>query len=262
LTLNAPPQRIVSLTPSNTEILFALGLEPRIVGVTTACDYPPQATKKPKIGDFKINTERVIVQTPDLVVAVEGLNRQAIEVLERTNTPVFTVNAQSVGQSYDAVRLIGQATGQDREAQTIVAKMQADLNKVRDAANKMSSHPTVLMVYGVNPLYTTGPGSFIDEIIRMAGGKNVLDKPAPGDKLSPEQVVALQPDVIICSAALVSQLKQIPGFAKGVPAIRNNHLYQPKSEAVLVRPSPRMPAALAELSQYLRSITAQPVVKP
>lgn len=254
VTLKAQPKRIVSLTPSTTEILFALGLGEKVVGVTTACDFPPEATKKPKIGGFQINTEAVLAQNPDLVVAMAGLNGKAIEALGRTKAPLVVLSANSVQETLDAMTLIGKATGTETEATKLTAEIQSRLEKVAQANKNTATQPRVLMLYGVNPIYTTGPKSYLHEVITLAGGKNAVEKPIPGDTLTPEQVIVLRPDVIVGGKEVVAQARQVPGWATGVVAVKKNQFFAPSSDVVLVRPGPRLPQAVEELATYLRTI--------
>ncbi len=254
LTLLKTPQRIVSLTPSNTEILFALQLGKKVTGVTDACDYPAEAKGKPKIGGFQINTERVLVQNPDLIVAVEGLNARAIEALERLKAPVLTVSTRSIAETLQAIRTIGEATGADTAANRLTVELQSSLNKIQKAQSALKWKPKVLMLYSVNPIYTTGPGSYLDEIIKIAGGENAVAKPAPGDKLTSEQVLTLRPDVIITGRETQPQAEQMPGWAKGVPAVQKNRFFHASDDAILVRPCPRLPKGVKELADYLRKV--------
>lgn len=254
LVLNTRPMRIVSLTPSNTEILFALGLGDKVLGVTTACDYPPEATQKPKIGGFQINTEAVLAQNPDLVVAMAGLNGRAIEALDKTKVPLLVLSANSVQETFDAINLVGTATGTEAEAKTLTTQMHDRIDKVALANKNSANQPRVLMLYGVSPIYTTGPKSYLHEVITLAGGKNAVEQPVPGDTLTTEQVIMLSPDVIVAGKEVVTQAKQVPGWATGVLAVRKGQFFQPKSDTVLVRPGPRLPQAVEELATYLRGI--------
>ncbi len=252
------PQRIVSLTPSNTEILFALGVGERVVGVTTACDYPSEAAQKPKIGGFQISIEKVLGQKPDLVVAMDMLNGSAIKELQRLKVPLLVVSAKSVKETLDAIKKIGEAVGAEAEAEKLLKDIEARLEKVKQTNALAQSRPSVLMLYGVNPIYTTGPNSYIDEVITLAGGQNAVAKPLPGDKLSPEQVITLRPDVLIAGKEVLAQVKQMPGWSSGIPAVQKEHFFKPSNDAVLVRPSPRLPLAVEELATYLRSIQTDP----
>lgn len=253
LTLNAPPQRIVSLAPSNTEILFDLGAGDRIAADTTACDYPPEAKLKPHIGGYPIDVERVEAKSPDLVVAVESVNAQPVAALEKAGVPVLTVDAKTVAQTYDAILLLGKATGTEARAEQIVRDMKARIEAVRQKTAPVANRPKVLIAYGDNPIYTTGPGSFIDDVITVAGGQNIASVPPPlkNDVITPEQVLARQPDVIICSPDLQQKLKLLPGWTQGVPAVRNNRFFMSSPPGILERPGPRLADGAEQLARYL-----------
>jgi iron complex transport system substrate-binding protein len=251
ITIKTEPQRIVSLAPSNTEILFALGVDKRIVAVTTACDYPEAAKSLPNVGGYPISLEKVQVKNPDLVVTVGTINQTITDLLEKANIPVVVVDPKNMGQNYDAIRILGKAVGADKKADEVVGQMMKEFNMVRSKAGQMKGRPKVAILYQTRPLYTTGPGTFIDDAIRAAGGQNIVDKPLPQNIISPEQVLTAAPEVIICSPAMESEIKRMPGWATGVPAVKNNRFYHAPNSSALVRPGPRLPKAILELAAYL-----------
>jgi iron complex transport system substrate-binding protein len=261
LTLNAPPQRIVSLAPSNTELLFALGLGEKIVGVTTACDYPPEAKQKPNIGGaYNMSVESILSKNPDLVVAYGTVNQKPLQQLEHAKIPVLAIDAKTVAETYDAIRLLGRATGTNDRAEEIIEEMQSRISAVEKAVNDVKTKPRVLIAYSVGPIYTTGPSSFIADIVRVAGGVNVVSEKLPQDIVTPERGVALAPDVILCAPELRDKLKQIPGWSS-LPAIRNNRFFSVSSEATLVRAAPRLAKAAEELARYLHPDRFPPETK-
>src|SRR5581483_8820475 len=203
---------------------------------------------------YAINIEAVQVQNPDLVVAVGSVNGQAIKALERTKTPLLVIDPKTVADVYDAIKLIGAATGQDMQAARVVMEMQARIDAIKRAVASTTARPRVFIVYGVKPtIYTTGPGSFIDDLITVAGGKNIVTTPMPaGSTISSEQVIALQPDVIIAASPnAIAQAKQMPGWATGVPAVKNNRFFTPSDASLIDRPGPRLAQGAEELAKYL-----------
>jgi len=253
ITLKAAPQRIVSLIPSETEVLYALGAGDRIVAVTTADDYPPEVKKKPTIGNvLTSDAEQILARKPDLVVAIGSLNQKPIAALEALHIPVLVVDPKNLIDTYVSIRLLGQAVGAEAKANQIITEMQERLAAVQTTVAHAQHRPRVLMVYGTDPIYTTGPDSFIDDLITRAGGKNVVDKPIATNILSPEEVVLRQPDVILCSKNLTAKVRSMPGWAQSVPAVRNSRLYTDEPEdGTLVRPSPRLVRGVEALARYL-----------
>lgn len=252
ITLTSPPRRIVSLAPSNTEILYALGLGERVAGDTTACDYPPAARDRPHVGGFSIEPEAVEALNPDLVVAVSSIEPRAVEALDRAGAHVLVVDATDIRSTLDSILLIGRATGTESRADQIVHEMRSTFDRLR-ALPPIVPAPRVLIAYSENPIYTTGPGSFIDDVIRVAGGRNVVDRPLPGNVISSEAVIAAQPAVIICSRSLMPRLSALPGWTQSVPAVRRRRFFQPSDPETLERPGPRLARAADELAAYLRS---------
>ena len=253
ITLKAAPQRIVSLIPSETEVLYALGAGDRIVAVTTADDYPPEVKQKPTIGNvLNSDVEQILAQKPDLVVAIGSLNQTPITALEALHVPVLVVDPKNLTDTYASIRLLGQAVGAEAKAAQIVAEMQARLAAVQATVAQAAHRPRVLMVYGTDPIYTTGPDSFINDLITQAGGQNIVDKPIATNIISPEEVVLRRPEVILCSKELTAKVRSMPGWAQSVPAVRNSRLYTDEPEdGTLVRPSPRLARGVEALARYL-----------
>ena len=253
LTLKAVPQRIVSLIPSETEVLYALGAGERIGAVTTADDYPPEVKRKLTIGNvLTSDPEQIMAQKPDLVVAIGSLNQTPIAALEALHVPVLVVDPKNMDDTYASIRLLGQAVGAEAKAEQIVAEMQRRLAAVQAMVAQAKHRPRVLMLYGTDPIYTTGPNSFIDALITQAGGQNIVDKPISTNIISPEEVVLRKPEVILCSKGLTAKVRSMPGWAQSVPAVQNDRLYYDEPEdGTLVRPSPRLARGVEALARYL-----------
>jgi iron complex transport system substrate-binding protein len=249
LVLPAPPRRIVSLSPGTTEMLFALGLRGRIVADTAYCDYPPEAKSLPKIGDVETSVEKVAAQRPDLVVADAIANRRAIEPLERLHLPVFTVPQGSLDQSLDALRMLGRATGQTSQAESLSRALRARIDRVRLAVSRDPAKPRVLDIVQMEPLMVVGGANFMNDLITLASGVNDGQSAGQGwAAYSPERVAADRPDVILCGKSSIDPIRRRPGWS-GVPAIRNGAVYALHSETA--RPGPRSIDALEELARLL-----------
>jgi iron complex transport system substrate-binding protein len=252
VTLPAPPRRIVSLTPGNTEILFALGLKGRIVGVTEYCDYPAEARALPKVGDVNISLEKVIALKPDLIVASASGNRMALERMERMQgspLPLFVVDPQNLSELYAAIRSLGQITGQQRQADQLVRSMQERVQRVQQRASRAKTKPRVLFVIQEQPLWVVGSGNFMDEIVALAGGQNVTRDAGKGFfAYSLEKVVVRRPEVIIAGRETGLSIRD-KAVWRQMPAVRNNAIYTLGPEAA--RPGPRLVNALEQLASLL-----------
>jgi iron complex transport system substrate-binding protein len=250
VALRSAPRRIVSLTPANTEILFALGLKGRVVADTAYCDYPPEARSLLHVGDMNISVEKVIAQRPDLVAASRSANRRAVEQLERARIPVFTVDPKNLAETYAAIRAIGQITGQAGKAEAVIRQMRSRVAAVRAAVAKDPAKPRVLIILQADPLWVAGSGNFLDELVTLAGGVNVARDAGTGyHTLSPERVALLKPDVIIVPKEDAARVRSRAGWGS-LPAVQRNAVYSPDPD-LMNRPGPRLAQGLEEIARLL-----------
>ncbi len=250
----APPQRIVSTAPSLTETLFALGLGPRVVGVTEFCRYPAEAARKPKIGTFlEPDFERILEQRPDLVLVVRNPVRLA-ERLSQLGLRAVEIPQDTVAEILASIRQIGRLAGAGPRARALTASIERDLDDVRRRAEKLP-RKKVLFLVGRSPgtlqgMVGVGPGTFIDELIRMAGGVNVLaGSPMAYPRVSVEQILAADPDVILDMGDFAhhegkpletpQQFRSVWAPYRSLRAVRGNQVRQVSAEA-LIRPGPRV----------------------
>ncbi|RMH37926.1 MAG: ABC transporter substrate-binding protein, partial [Nitrospirae bacterium] len=182
-----PPKRIVSLAPSVTEILFAIGLNEEIVGVTEFCDYPPAAQDKPKVGYARPNLEALVALEPDLVIAPQSfLRTDLLAKLEQLKIPTVILNPKSLEDILAHIRLIGRIVGRQAEALQVTEAMRG---RMRTLSSRLAGlqRPRVLYVLNSQPLITVGPGSFIQQLIELAGGDNIAaDAHAPYPRINME----------------------------------------------------------------------------
>jgi iron complex transport system substrate-binding protein len=170
--LDKIPERIISLAPSNTEILFALGLADKVVGVTDYCNYPPQAQEKPSVGGFSTpNIEEVIALSPDLILATSIHEERIMPQLEEKGTTVFALNPKTLDEVLESITLGGEITGKDEEASQLVAEMRNRVKAVTDKTGHLSEaeRPRVFCITWHDPLMTPGSGTRHDELIVKAG---------------------------------------------------------------------------------------------
>ena len=203
ITVKSNPQRIISLAPSITEILFALKLEDRVIGVTSYCDFPDEAKAKEKVGDtIKPNLERLIVLKPDLVLIstasqLEKITRQ----LDQLGIPVFVTSPQSVAGVLTSLRKIGELTGAEQQAEALAAEMQTRITAVQRQATTNSA-PRVLYILQLSPLITAGKNTFINDLINQAGGRSISgEETTDYPQFSREAVIARAPEIIIIPAS-------------------------------------------------------------
>lgn len=253
IILSRAPQRIISLAPSVTEILYELGLEGQVVGVTDACDYPPQVRKKPRIGGVLLNFEKIVALKPDLVIGIWGLQRKNILQLERMGIKVFVIDPHSFQDTLESILKIGRLTGRAERAEILVKAIHQRLDSLRNKLKKVRSRPKVLFIVSWEPLYVAGPGTFVDDAIRLAGGRNVVVG-AKGSfpALSKEQVVLYKPDVLFFTTREALILAEKDPSWRTIPAVRSHRLYVVNPD-LLTRPGPRLIQGIEQLYRYLRS---------
>ena len=197
VTIENPPERIVSLSPANSEILFALGLDEKIVGVTEYCTYPEAALSKEKIGGFStVNIEKVSVLNPDLIVAADGNSEETVAHLRELGFTVITINADTIDTTLDDILLLGKATGADDEAEALVSSMKEDLAEIAEKTSA-EEKPTILHCMWTDPLWVSGSGTFQDEMITAAGGINAAAAEEGWVALTMEKFLTMNPDIIV-----------------------------------------------------------------
>ena len=255
--LPAPPRRIVSIAPSNTEILFALGLGPRIVGVTDFCDYPAQARRKPKVGGVVLNYEKILALKPDLIVGKYDLQKANIARLEgisNVRLNVFAIDPRTVAETLTAIESLGRVTGTLPRARALVAGMKRDLAAARRIAARDRLRPRTLAIIQRKPLIVVGPRTFMDDALRLAGARNVAaDAKSPYPQFSLESAIARKPEVLLLSAATPQEV-YADAVWRSVPAVRNRRVYSPPFMAALERPAPRLAPAIRQLAELLHPV--------
>ncbi|MDG6257200.1 MAG: cobalamin-binding protein [Methanomicrobiaceae archaeon] len=196
-----PPQRIISLAPSNTEILYALGLGDRVVGVTDYCNYPPDVADKATVGGYStVNVEKVVALHPDLVVAAHGNTGAVIDRLRGLGVCVIALNPPDIDGILRDIELVGRATGTEAEAATIVADMRARMDAVQERHAAVSYAPSVAHVVWHDPIYVSGANTFQDEQIARAGGRNAFGTIDRWGTVTLEQFITANPEIIIVNS--------------------------------------------------------------
>ncbi|MFY9141219.1 MAG: cobalamin-binding protein [Thermacetogeniaceae bacterium] len=250
------PERIVSLTPSNTEILFALGLGEKVVGVTSYCDYPEEAKDKPKIGDLKGNVEAIVASEPDLVLAKGILNDDAVEKLRKLDIPVLCLDPESIEGVYRAIELIAKATGTNEKGEEIIGEMKEKIDSVEKKVAKIPQEERlrVFIEVGSDPLYTAGKETFVDELVVLAGGINIADDIKGYQMYSSEAVVKNNPDVILSADSYYVDIKQEIKKRAGweeIKAVQEGKVIDELDTNLLNRPGPRSALAVELIAKAL-----------
>jgi len=250
VTIPREPQRIISTAPSNTEILFALGLDSHIAAVGTWDNYPAAASRKPKIGDYITSIERVLILHPDLVLAHGELNIQAIEGLERHGVRVFALNPKTIDEVQRDILRVGTITNRETQARVVVSRIKSAKEQVLLKTKNIRSKPGVLFSIQADPLWAAGPQTFVDEMIRLAGGTNLAADAKPGYReFSSEAAVRHHPDVIICTDKGGREV-YTRGIWKSTNAARNGRVYETNPDYV-VRPGPRLAVGILNIARLI-----------
>ena len=254
--LPGPPQRIISVAPSVTEVLFALGLGGKVVGVSTHCNYPPEALKKEKVGGYITpSLEKIISLRPDMVIGTaDGDLKSFVSRLASFGIPVYITNPRSVSGVILSVQNIGEVTFSRSAAERVVDSMKSKMETVRE---KVQGRPRarVLHVLAYDPLISSGRGTFVDDLIRIAGGINIAEG-AKGKhpRYSMEEVIAQDPEVIILSSMKSkdpwAEQRQWWERWKEISAVRFGRISVIDSDLIL-RPSPRIVDGLEEMAKAI-----------
>jgi len=257
VTIESPPQRIISLSPSNTEILFALGLGDRVVGVTEFCNYPAEAPGKPKVGGYStVTIEKVIALKPDLIVAAYGNGEELLANLRSFGYPVIAMHPKTLNKILDDTWLIGQASGAEENATRLIGDLERRINTVEGRVSTAGERPTVAHVIWNDPYYVSGNGTFQDELIRLAGGTNAFSGVEGWKNIGIEDFIQADPDVLIVSTgigmgagedAIAQFFINEPRFSH-VTAIRDDRVFLIDTDTV-DRSGPRIVDALEQFAE-------------
>ncbi len=247
------PRRIISLAPSITEILYDLGLEELVIGVTRFSNYPPRARKKPIVGSYvNLNIEAIVSLNPDLILGTaDGNRRDSVERLSEFGFPVYLVNPKTMDEIFGSMIKIGDLLDSRPRADLRVALLRKRVRQIREALLNRA-RPRVLLQLGLHPLVTCGQGTFQNSLIRMAGGINVAaEQRIRYPTYSIEEVLSKRPEVIlVTSMGSPESLTQSLSFWhrwKGLPAVERGRIHLIEAD-LIDRPSPRIVRGLEEMA--------------
>ncbi len=250
--------RVVSLAPSSTEILFALGLDDEIVGVSQFCDFPRKAASKERIGTFSDpNIEKILALKPDVVFCTGLEQGPVITKLRQLGLKVCVSDPSDMEELYGSIREIGGLVRRDARAGELINEMRSLADGVRKsvAAVPQDKRPKVFVEIWNNPMMTAGKGSIVDDIITIAGGRNIAyDTGLPYGSFSSEEVLRRDPDVIIVTYMQKSDSLKAVGDRLGwanITAVRQRRVYNDIDSSILLRPGPRIVDGLIKLHKRI-----------
>ena len=261
VTITQKPERIVSLAPSVTEILYELDLENKLVGVTKFCNYPPQAQKKKKVSSK--NIESIIAQEPDLVIAAGIVPQKVIQRLQDLKIKVVGYKANSIQESITIIKKIAKISGSEKKGAELGQRMESELanikEKVQQRLTAKGEPPTVFYEVWKKPLRTTSNNTFINDLITTAGGQNIaVDAKGDWPQYSLEQLLTNNPDVYIATAGswknevTAAKIKARPNYSQ-LKAVKNDRVYVFNAD-IINRPGPRL---IKGLKLFVKAIHPQ-----
>ncbi|ECB9832613.1 ABC transporter substrate-binding protein [Listeria monocytogenes] len=252
ITLEEAPTKIVSLMPSNTEILFALDLGDKVKGVTAYDDYPKEAQKVEKVTSTSVDTEKIIAIKPDLVLGHESMlatEKDAYQLLKDAGINVFVVpDATDFKAAEKSIITVGKLTGKEKEAKEVTDSMEEQKVAIEKKAKELKTSPKVWIEISPD-LYTAGKGTFMNEMLELAGGTNVVTE-SGFIPYNEEKVVELQPDIILSVYPDAKATIQKRAAWKDIPAVKNDKIYEMDANK-LSRPGPRLLEGAADIQAVL-----------
>lgn len=261
VVINAKPEKIVSLIPSNTEIAYELGLGEEIVGVSDFDNYPEETVAKEKVGGMELNIEKILSLTPDLVLAHASTgmtSEEGLKQLKDAGVNVLVVNdALNFEQVFDSIEMIGKATGEEEEAEKVINKMKDRFDSIQKKAATIeeSKKKTVFVEVSPEPeIYTSGKNTFIDGMLKMILANNASGKFEGWVKVDPEAVIQMNPDVIVTTYGFYTENAVENVLARkgwqDVKAIQGKQVIDVHSDLV-TRPGPRLAEGVEELAKAI-----------
>lgn len=252
LTFEKAPTKVVSLAPSETEVLFAVGAGDEVAGVDSFSNYPAEAANKPKVGDMTSNIEAVAALNPDLVLASSTMNTDAVEQLRKLNLTVLATDPHTYDETIAKIETIGKIMNKNNEAAQVAAHMRDVKQQITDA---VKDAPKKLVYLEFSPGWTVGSGTFLDELLTIAGGTNVGAAQAGWYEVSAEEVVKQNPAIILYPDLgedpnpIVTAINSRPGW-DAIDAVKNKQMFAVGNDET-ARVGPRLADALQQVAKAL-----------
>jgi len=250
------PRRVLALAPSLTEMIFSLQAEDRLVGATRYSNFPEAAKKLPRVGSYvQLDLEKIVAIKPDLCIAIkDGNPRRTVDAIKALGIPVFAIDPRSIDQIMDAFLLLGEILGASQRAEELVADMDHRLSLVKEKVAASKIRPGVFFQIAEVPIISAGKDSYIDRLITLAGGKNLAGKLTEYPRFSWENIMLLQPEVVLISSMAGGKSPELLKASwlrwPEIPAVRNNRLYVVNAD-LFNRPTARLISGLEILAEIL-----------
>ena len=258
--IETQPKTIVSLAPTNTEIIFALGLDDKVVGVTTYCNYPKEALNKSKIGGYAtINVEKIVATNPDIIFANPINGQGNIDALRKLGYVVIVIESDSVEGTYNAIRMIGTCTGTTDEADSIISDMKTRIQAITEKLVEGTEKPTVMHAMSVETFWVSGSNTFQNELINLAGGSNAFLDVEGWGVITLEKLLTTDPEIILVDAGstmgdtgenTLQKAFLTEQRLSGITAAKNKDVYVMDPD-IFNRGGPRIVLSLEQLAQIL-----------
>ncbi|MDD2470668.1 MAG: ABC transporter substrate-binding protein [Methanocorpusculum sp.] len=258
--IESKPETIVSLAPTNTEIIFALGLGDKVVGVTEYCNYPEEALTKQTVGGYStINVEKIVAANPDIIFANPKNGQENIDYLRRLGYSVIVIQSDSVNGTYDAIQMVGTCTGTTAEANSIVSDMKTRIDAISEKLEGVTDKPTVMHAMSIEPYWVSGSSTFQNELITLAGGTNAFADVEGWGVVTLEKLLTTDPQIILVDSGSKMGTTGENTLQKSfftdqrlssLTAVRNTDVYVMNSDT-FDRGGPRIVESLEQLAQIL-----------
>ena len=256
VNIERTPESIVSLAPSVTEILFALDLGDKVVGVTEACDYPDEAKEKPKVGGYySTSLESILYQDPDLILT-DGYD-PVVEQIKEQGIPMLVLQPSNIDGILEDIRLVGRVMNIEGKAGELVDSLQQRLDAVAQKTADVTARPTVFYEIDASDQtkpWTVGPGSLADTLISLAGGQNILTEGGAYLQINLEQLLSADPELVILGDypyVTPQQVMARTGVWQELPAVKNARVYAISDPSLTSRPGPRIIDGLEEMARII-----------
>ena len=252
------PQRIISLSPSNTEMVYALGLQDKLVGVTSYDNYPPDAKNKPIVSDYStVDLEKIVNAKPDLVLADSIHKNDAIPALEKLGITVYAMTPNDVDGIFNEIKALGQITGKTQVADNLISNLKTRIQAVADKTAKLTDtqKPRVLFVTWHDPIWTAGSDTMMQYLINEAGGTNIASDLNGYVTITLESVIQRNPQVIVVMSSMGAQNASLDYVMsneqfKSTDAVKNGRVYEIDAD-IFGRTTPRIVDGLETLAKLI-----------